>query len=243
MPRYAMIIDASRCIDCKACLLACRQRNNVPQGYSRNWVHPFPDAAAPLGLHFQPGACMHCDDAPCVRACPTRATYKAADGSVRIDLARCAACGGCIEACPYNARYRHPQTGLPDKCDYCAGTPDMSPACVQVCPMRCRAFGDLDSPGSPAAVALAAGNPVQRVRPADNDTRPALAYVNGTAPLDWPQSRPRPLPLEAMSWVAGAVTVLGGVSLAGCAAVLLKNRLAPPTENDTVSRGDRHDHD
>ena len=45
MPRYVMAIDASKCLNCKACLIACQQRNAVPYGLSRNWVRETPDTA------------------------------------------------------------------------------------------------------------------------------------------------------------------------------------------------------
>ena len=150
MSRYIMAIDANKCINCKACVLACQQRNGTPYGHSRNWVRETPDKLSLLGTAYQPGACMHCDHPLCVEACPTHATYKADDGSVGIDPERCIGCGGCIEACPYGARYKHPVTGRADKCDYCRrATPGQVPACVQVCPVRCRVFGDADNPDVP----------------------------------------------------------------------------------------------
>ncbi|HIV65608.1 MAG TPA: 4Fe-4S dicluster domain-containing protein, partial [Candidatus Mailhella excrementigallinarum] len=85
MSRYVMVIDATKCMNCKACLVACQQRNHVPLGHARNWVRQTPDVSSPLGFAFQPGACMHCDKPLCVDACPTHATYKADDGSVVID--------------------------------------------------------------------------------------------------------------------------------------------------------------
>ncbi|MFQ8735620.1 MAG: 4Fe-4S dicluster domain-containing protein [Bilophila wadsworthia] len=109
---------------------------------------------------------MHCDHPLCVEACPTHATYKADDGSVGIDPERCIGCGGCIEACPYGARYKHPVTGRADKCDYCRrATPGQVPAGVQVCPVRCRVFGDADNPDDPVARALAGNRHVYVVPP------------------------------------------------------------------------------
>lgn len=129
MARYVMVIDSNKCMDCKACILACQQRNNVPYGISRNWVHETVVDSASCGFRFQPGACMHCDDPSCVRACPTGATWKGKDGAVEIDKSRCIGCGSCVEACPYHARFINPNTGTADKCDYCrASTPGETPA-------------------------------------------------------------------------------------------------------------------
>ena len=99
MPRYVMAIDASKCLNCKACLIACQQRNAVPYGLSRNWVRETPDTASPSGWRYQPGACMHCGEPSCVDACPTHATYKAEDGVVMVDETRCIACGSCTATC------------------------------------------------------------------------------------------------------------------------------------------------
>ena len=103
MSRYIMAIDANKCINCKACVLACQQRNGTPYGHSRNWVRETPDKLSLLGTAYQPGACMHCDHPLCVEACPTHATYKADDGSVGIDPERCIGCGG-ASSCSYRAR-------------------------------------------------------------------------------------------------------------------------------------------
>ena len=71
MSRYIMAIDANKCINCKACVLACQQRNGTPYGHSRNWVRETPDKLSLFGTAYQPGACMHCDHPLCVEACPT----------------------------------------------------------------------------------------------------------------------------------------------------------------------------
>lgn len=226
MPHFVMAIDAAKCLNCKACVVACQQRNGVPYGLSRNWVRDFPDPTAPLGRRFQPGACMHCDRPLCVDACPTHATYKAEDGSVRIDAARCIGCGGCIEACPYNARFRHPVTGTADKCDYCAATPGQTPACVQVCPTGCRIFGDADNADHPVAWALAEREQAH-VAPKDFDTKPTLTYLGEAGPLDWPQTRPVPPALAGMGPLAGLVKLFAGLSLFGVVGVFLKQLVCP----------------
>lgn len=240
MPHYVMAIDATKCINCKACVLACQQRNGVPYGHFRNWIHAFPDPAAPLGQHFQPGACMHCDHPVCVDACPTRATYKADDGSVRIDAARCIGCGGCIEACPYDARYKNPLTGTADKCDYCShATPGQVPACVQVCPTHCRIFGDVDNADDPVVWALAEHKRLHVV-PKEVDTKPTLTYLTETSPLDWPQAKKTPAALAGMGPLAGLVKLFAGVSLFGVIAVFIK-QLICPSASSSDTHGDSAD--
>ena len=76
--KYAFVIDPRRCIDCRACLVACRAENDVPLDHTRIWVYDqgvsgeFPN----LAQQFVPYNCMHCDEPPCVEACPSQATYK-----------------------------------------------------------------------------------------------------------------------------------------------------------------------
>lgn len=242
MSSYIMAIDAEKCINCKACIVACQQRNGVPYGLARNWVKEFSNSHAVLGQNFQPGACMHCDHPPCVDACPTRATFKAEDGSVCIDVQRCIGCGGCVEACPYGARYKHPQTGVADKCDYCRQTTqDQTPACVQVCPVHCRIFGDDSDPTDPVVAALASSTRVY-VAPGNCDTSPTLTYLSATTPTDWPKSRPVPTALAVMGSAAMAVKYLGGLSLAGVICVFVKQLFFPsdPT-NPVETKENGHD--
>ena len=114
--------------------------------------------------------CNHCEDPPCVEACPTGASFKwEEDGIVDIDHDLCVGCRSCMMACPYTNRYfndqpphyfaqgmtpyeearteRH-QQNVVMKCNFCrdrvrAGKP---PACVANCPTIARYFGDLDDP-------------------------------------------------------------------------------------------------
>ena len=220
--RLVMAIDASKCMNCRACVLACQQRNNVPLGHARNWVRPV------AGGRFQPGACMHCDNPPCVAACPTAATFKADDGSVAVDKARCIGCGACATACPYEARYVNRQTGVVDKCDYCAEGRGQGrePACVAICATKARVFGDIDDAGSDVAHALAAARELHFVKPASFDPKPALTYLGPLADRDWPTQRPGG-PVSAMPVVALAVRWLGGLSLFGVVAVFLKQLVLP----------------
>lgn len=233
MARYVMAIDAGKCMNCKACIVACQQRNGVPYSLTRNWVRETPNPASPTGFSYQPGACMHCDEPSCVAACPTGATYKAKDGSVAIDRARCIGCGGCVAACPYGARFLNPVTGTADKCDYCreAGVSGQPPACVLVCATRCRVFGDADDPDDPVSKVLAAQKHVY-VKAPTQDTRPTLTYLGDTTPTDWPAEARMPGPLAAIGVLATGVRWLGGLALFGCLGVLLEHFFLPGLAGD-----------
>ena len=184
-PKYGMVIDASRCINCKACIVACQMENNVPPGLTRDWIKE-----TPIGhgmMHFQPGNCMHCEEPTCVEVCPADATFKIKDGRVIIDPSLCIGCELCIPACPYGARFLHPTKGIADKCDFCNRRLKLGlePACVVICPMRTRIFGDFNDPSSEVGSLLNRGGLVRVINP-KFDTKPNIYYFDNTTPLNWP---------------------------------------------------------
>lgn len=233
--QYAMVVDASKCIDCKGCMVSCKVANEVPEGYWRNWIkHDEPDfEAQPPRQTFQPGGCMHCENPTCVYACPTGATYKdAEDGIVKIDRSLCIGCGNCIPACPYGARYRHPQLKVADKCNYCPErrARGLMPACVDTCPTKARVFGDIKDPTDPAAIVLKENQDrVVRVVNAKSDTKPNMYYLGAPGPEAWPVAAQMPTPMSLMVNVASPVLKvlagLTGLSLIGLAA---RQYLMPP---------------
>jgi len=233
MARYVMLIDSGKCMNCKACVIACQQRNGVPYGMSRNWINETAVPGAPCGFVFQPGACMHCDDPSCVKACPTGATWKGKDGAVEIDRSRCIGCGSCIDACPYRARFRHPVTGTADKCDYCRrSTPKgEDPACVAVCPVHCRAFGDADDPDSEVSKLLRAHKAVHAV-PANSGAKPTLAYLDKTIPAELPENPSSSMPVQAISPLAKGVTWIGGAVLAALAGTFVRQLIKSSEKED-----------
>lgn len=239
--RYIMAIDAGKCVNCKACILACRQRNNIPLEYSRNWVKNTPNENAAAKISFQPGACMHCDEPVCVYACPTGATYKADDGTVAIDKNRCIGCGSCIKACPYQARHRNLVTGTADKCDYCQANlvKGEIPACVSVCTTKCRIFGDADDPESEVAKALNSAKHKFYVKAKDCDTKPSLTYLSDTMPTDWPQAAEAPTPIKLMQTASQGVKWTAGAALFGVIAVFVK-QLFLPSDREHSSHNDEH---
>lgn len=143
-PRYTMVMDARKCIGCMACVAACKAENNVPLGFTRTRVEDREVGTYP-DVHrvFVPQICHQCEDAPCVPVCPVNATYRDPDGLVVIDQKECIACGRCVKACPYGARYINPIADVADKCDLCESRrkDGLQPACVEVCPTQARVFG------------------------------------------------------------------------------------------------------
>ncbi len=233
--KYAMVIDSAKCMDCKACVAACKQANGVSRGVWRNWIKeaaPVVVNSKPSALnlgrgHFQPGACMHCDEPTCLSACPTGATYKnAADGSVVIDPRLCIGCGNCIPSCPYGARFRDPQKRIADKCNYCPErrAAGLSPACVDTCPTKARVFGDINDPNSEAAQLLAANaGRVVRVIAKGADTKPNMYYIASTAPVGWTVQPVNPLSFDVFAQVV-APLVKYAVGLSGLGVLAMLGR-------------------
>jgi Fe-S-cluster-containing dehydrogenase component len=148
--RYAMVVDTRLCVACKACVLACKAENDVPDGFCRDWLVEevrgrFPD----LRAENRSERCNHCSDSPCVAACPTGASHVNDGGTIQVSRNKCTGCKACIGACPYDARYVHPE-GYVDKCTFCLHRvrDGKEPACVGICPTFCLHFGDLNDPGS-----------------------------------------------------------------------------------------------
>ncbi len=155
--RYVMTMDTRKCVGCQACVYACKAENNVPDGFTRDWIVEtvrgrFPDLTAEI--HSE--RCHHCTNAPCVTACPTGASFVGEGGIVQVSHDKCTGCKACMASCPYDARYVHPE-GYVDKCTFCAHRVARGddPACVSVCPTESLVFGDLFDPTSKVAQLLA----------------------------------------------------------------------------------------
>lgn len=109
---FAMTIDLQKCVGCAACSISCKNENNTPDGI--NWSYHttetkgiFPN----VNYEYVPTLCNHCEDAPCVKACPTQAMYKDENGLTLHDADKCIGCKSCMLACPYgviSANYEEP---------------------------------------------------------------------------------------------------------------------------------------
>ena len=131
-----------------------------------------PETVPQDGHFYVPVACQHCRNAPCTKVCPTGATWTEPDGIVVIDYDWCIGCRCCMAACPYGARHfnwREPSVpsdqinpamhllgnrprkrGVVEKCTWCIQRTRAGryPACVEVCPVGARKFGNLLDPDS-----------------------------------------------------------------------------------------------
>jgi Fe-S-cluster-containing dehydrogenase component len=126
---------------------------------------------------FVPKLCNQCDNPPCVTVCPVGATYITDDGVILIDREHCIGCKYCIQACPYGARFLLPEERVIDKCTWCYHriARGLVPACVEVCPVGARVFGDLRDPESPVQRVLTEKR-IYVLKP-DLGTEPKVYYI------------------------------------------------------------------
>jgi Fe-S-cluster-containing dehydrogenase component len=159
MARFAMAIDTRKCVGCMDCVVACQTENDVPTGYCRDWITTEARGAFPtLTLEIRSERCNHCDRPPCVTCCPTGASHVADPGKVvLVTASRCIGCKACVAACPYDARFVHPD-GYVDKCTFCLHRVNAgkAPACVETCPTKALTFGDLADADSAVSRLVAA---------------------------------------------------------------------------------------
>jgi len=192
---WVMVIDTRKCVGCQACVIACKSENNVPLGVFRTVVQVMETGSmesSPNGMvvtddgNYEPNVkkfmlprlCNHCDEPPCVEACPVKATFKRQDGIVLVDYEKCIGCGTCIQACPYNMRFFNPVTKTADKCTLCVHRIDagLEPACVTSCVGRARIFGDLNDPKSEVS-RLISQYPTARLKMSQG-TEPQVFYID-----------------------------------------------------------------
>ncbi|MFH1215049.1 MAG: 4Fe-4S dicluster domain-containing protein [Pseudomonadota bacterium] len=218
--RYGMVIDAGKFHEnqglAQKCIEACHSYHNVPDFGNKKdeikwlWQEPFTNAF-PEESHYKKDdrlhemkflvTCNHCDNPPCVRACPTKATFKNEDGVVMMDFHRCIGCRFCMAACPYGSRsfnWRDPRgtldgvpfikkvnplfptrmRGVVEKCSFCAHrlAKGELPLCVEATgDTKAMVFGDLNDPNSEVSQVLRSRFTIQR-KPALG-TKPSVFYI------------------------------------------------------------------
>lgn len=189
--KFGYGLDLSRCIGCRKCVSACVRENNQSRTPQVQWISVLrfkkgekwidlensekyynPKQVPEEGHFYMPVQCQQCENPPCVKACPTQATWKDSDGIVVIDYNWCIGCRYCMAACPYGARRfnwakpnipqdelntethylgnRPRYKGVVEKCTFCIQRTRAGkyPACVEACPVGARKFGNLLDPKS-----------------------------------------------------------------------------------------------
>jgi len=173
MPISAFLTDASLCIGCKACEVACKEWNQIPddgfvwsgQSYDNTralgastWRHVlFLEQKQPMGSQlasigepfrwqFLSDVCKHCANAGCLEACPTGSIVRTEVGSVFVQPDICNGCGYCVVSCPFGVIDKRPEDGRAFKCTFCYDRQKagLVPACAKACPTESIQFGDLE---------------------------------------------------------------------------------------------------
>lgn len=175
---YAMLIDLRKCVGCQACTIACSKENGLPEHQHRTTVATYEMTISGQPRRSSlPRLCNHCEKPSCIAACPTKATYKRADGIVVVDSSVCIGCAYCVQNCPYDARFMNEQTRTADKCTFCIQRTvnGLLPACIESCVGKARIFGDLNDLDSTISRTLRA-NSVQVLK-SGKGTRPQVFYL------------------------------------------------------------------
>ncbi len=177
MTRLGFLLDSDNCIGCHACTVACKSEHDVPLGVNRTWVKyietgTFPDVAR----KFSVMRCNQCEDAPCMKICPTNALFRSDNGVVDFQDDNCIGCKSCMNACPYDALYINPATNTAHKCNMCNHRLEvgLEPSCQIVCPTEAIKIGDLDDPASEISRIIARDDVA--VRAPEQNTRPKVFY-------------------------------------------------------------------
>ncbi|MBA2849131.1 4Fe-4S dicluster domain-containing protein [Thermosulfuriphilus ammonigenes] len=210
--RWAMAIFIKKCLEhehCNECISACHYVHNVPnipnKKHEVKWIwkeeykHAFPDQEHEFNEELFKELpflllCNHCEHPPCVRVCPTKATFQRPDGIVAMDYHRCIGCRFCMAACPYGSRsfnWEDPRPyiknpylefptrmkGVVEKCNFCVErlARGLRPACVEACKAGALVFGDLADPDSEVSVALRENFSIRR-KP-ELGTGPCVFYI------------------------------------------------------------------
>lgn len=174
------------CIGCRACEIACKDKNGLPPGPRFRRVMYVEGGSFPDVYAYKVNmACNHCAEPACLPTCPTGAIWKRADnGVVDIDSTLCIGCRRCEAACPYGAPQWDPVEHVVKKCNLCIDELEAGrkPYCVMACMMRVLDIGPIGKllDGTHPTTAIGPGDkPVRRVKNLANPelTKPSIAFI------------------------------------------------------------------
>ena len=174
------------CIGCRACEIACKDKNGLPAGPRFRRVMYVEGGTYPEVFAYKVNmSCNHCAEPACLPTCPTGAIFKRKDnGVVDIDSTLCIGCRRCESACPFGAPQFDPSDGLVKKCNMCIDELEAGrkPYCVMACMMRVLDIGPIDQLRAGAYPTKALGpndKPVRAVKNMANPelTNPSIVFV------------------------------------------------------------------
>jgi anaerobic dimethyl sulfoxide reductase subunit B (iron-sulfur subunit) len=174
------------CIGCRACEMACKDKNGLPAGPRFRRVQYIEGGTYPEVFAYKVNmSCNHCAEPACLPTCPTGAIWKRQDnGVVDIDSTLCIGCRRCEAACPFGAPQFDPSDGLVKKCNMCIDELEAGrkPYCVMACMMRVLDIGPIDKIRAGTYETKAIGPNETTVRAIKNLanpelTNPSIAFV------------------------------------------------------------------
>ncbi len=174
------------CIGCRACEIACKDKNGLPAGPRFRRVLYVEGGKYPDVYAYKVNmSCNHCAEPACIPTCPTGAIWKRADnGVVDIDSTKCIGCRRCEPACPFGAPQWDPEEHIIKKCNMCIDELEAGrkPYCVQACMMRVLDIGPIDQLRQGAYPTRAVGphdRVVRQVKGMSNPelTNPSIVFV------------------------------------------------------------------
>jgi anaerobic dimethyl sulfoxide reductase subunit B (iron-sulfur subunit) len=156
LKKPTFFLDVQTCTGCKTCMVACKDKNDLPLGVrwrrvvefaGGDWVR-LPDGtfSQDVFAYYISVSCNHCREPLCAQNCPTQAMNQDADGIVSVDPEKCLGCRYCEWVCPYSAPQFDEAQGQMTKCDFCRDElrQEGIPTCVAACPTRALQFGEYE---------------------------------------------------------------------------------------------------
>lgn len=137
----SIFVDIPRCIDCRACEIACaREHGGIPL---ISIVVIEEEVPVPISV---PMSCRQCEKAPCIAVCTPKALIRSKKGAIIVDPAKCNSCRLCIMACPQKAIQIDLIRKIVSMCDLCLARTEggRAPACVSTCPTKALIYDDFD---------------------------------------------------------------------------------------------------
>lgn len=174
------------CLGCRACEIACKDKNGLPPGPRFRRVQYIEGGTYPDVYAYRVNmSCNHCAEPACLPTCPTGAIFKRADvGVVDIDSTLCIGCRRCEAACPFGAPQFDPSDNLVKKCNMCIDELEAGrrPYCVMACMNRVLDIGPIDQIRAGVYPTKAIGPGESTVRQVKNManpelTNPSIAFV------------------------------------------------------------------
>ncbi|MFO7951831.1 MAG: 4Fe-4S dicluster domain-containing protein [Bacillota bacterium] len=226
MAKQICLIDASKCIGCRGCQVACKQWNQLPAAdttfegsyenppalSSTTWMrimfreYENENSNGKVDWLMSKQGCMHCSDAACMQACPAGAIYRTEFDTVMVDELKCIGCNYCAAACPFDVIGFDRLANKARKCTFCLDRLEngLKPACATACPSGSIEFGDsrelISKAQSREAELKAAGKTNATIYGLDEVDGTGMLYVLADKPEKYGFPADPQVPIQTRIW-------------------------------------------